>query len=305
MTSFKEQIEKLREGGKPTVASLKFLSDLGSEDRAILHDEWHKLPAKIRLRVVSSLATIAEDNIDYDFRRVFLNALEDEEAEVRREAIEGLIEDHSTLLMGRLLTILRNDPNENVREAAAIALGRFTYNAQCNKLGIPTEGGRLRDTLLASARDSSEDEEVVRRVVESLGYYHKDKEVQELIALQYKKRDEFAESAVLAMGRTMDPEWTPIIMHELNSERPEMRYEAAHAAGEMVLKDAVPRLVDLIDDTDTEVRLMSIWALGQIGGAPASRALTENLQSSDPAVREAAQEALQEIAFAADPLNVL
>jgi HEAT repeat protein len=305
MTSFREQIEKLREGGKPTVASLKFLSDLGSEDRAVLHDEWPKLPTNIRLRVVSSLATIAEDNIDYDFRRVFLNALEDEEAEVRCKAIEGLIEDHSTLLMGRLLTILRNDPDESVREAAAIALGRFTYNAQCNKLGIPTEGSRLRDTLLASARDSSEDEEVVRRVVESLGYYHEDKEVQELIALQYKKRDEFSESAVLAMGRTMDPEWTPIIMHELNSERPEMRYEAAHSAGEMVLKEAVPRLVDLIDDEDTEVRLMSIWALGQIGGAPASRALAENLQSKDPAIREAAQEAQQEIAFAADPLNVL
>ncbi len=305
MTSFKEQIEKLKEGGKPTVASLKFLSDLGSEDRAVLHDEWPKLPTNIRLRVVSSLATIAEDNIDYDFRRVFLNTLEDEEAEVRRKAIEGLIEDHSTLLMGRLLTILRNDPDESVREAAAIALGRFTYNAQCNKLGVPTEGSRLRDTLLASARDSSEDEEVVRRVVESLGYYHEDKEVQELIALQYKKRDEFSESAVLAMGRTMDPEWTPIIMHELNSERPEMRYEAAHSAGEMVLKEAAPRLVDLIDDEDTEVRLMAIWALGQIGGAPASRALNEYLQSKDPAIREAAQEALQEIAFAADPLNVL
>jgi HEAT repeat protein len=84
-----------------------------------------------------------------------------------------------------------------------------------------------------------------------------------------------------------------------------MRYEAAHSAGEMVLKEAAPRLVDLIDDEDTEVRLMAIWALGQIGGAPASRALTENLQSKDPAIREAAQEALQEIAFAADPLNVL
>ncbi|HST06430.1 MAG TPA: HEAT repeat domain-containing protein [Chloroflexia bacterium] len=305
MTSFREQIEKLSEGGKPSVASLKFLSDLGSEDRATLHEVWPTIPAKIRLRVVSALITIAEDNIDYDFRRVFLNALEDTEADVRREAIEGLIEDHSTLLMGRLLTILRNDPEDSVREAAAIALGRFTYLAQCNKLGIPTEAGRLRDTLLASARDRNEDEEIRRRAVESLGFYHRDKDVQELIADQYKRRDEFAESAVLAMGRTMDPEWKPIVMHELNSEQPAMRYEAAHAAGEMVLKEATPRLVDLIDDDDTEVRLMAIWALGQIGGAPASRALTENLQSDDPAIREAAQEALQEIAFAADPLNVI
>jgi len=305
MTSFKKKLEKLSESGKPSAASLKFLSDLGSEDRATLHEVWPTVPAKIRLRVVSSLATIAEDNIDYDFRRVFLNALEDSEAVVRREAIEGLIEDQSTLLMGRLLTILRNDPDESVREAAAIALGRFTYRAQCSKLGIPSEASRLHDTLIECARDSNEDSEVCRRAVESLGYYHHDKEVQELIALQYKQSDEFAESAVLAMGRTMDPEWTPIIMHELNSERPAMLYEAAHAAGEMGLKEAAPRLVDLIDDEDTEVRLTAIWALGQIGGAPASRALTENVQSKDPAIREAAQEALHEIAFAADPLNVL
>jgi HEAT repeat protein len=73
----------------------------------------------------------------------------------------------------------------------------------------------------------------------------------------------------------------------------------------MVLEDAIPRLALMIDDDDSEVRLASAWALGQIGGRVAAQALAIALKSDDPAMREAAKEALQELAFAADPLNVL
>ena len=305
MTSFKEKLENLGTAGKPAAASLKFLSDLNSEDRATLREVWPHLPLKSRERITSALATLAEDNIDYDFRRVFLNALEDADPGVRKRAIEGLSEDTSTLLLGRLLTLLRNDPDQAVREASATALGRFTYLAQCNKLATPSEGSRLHDTLLESARDRSEQSDVRRRAVESLGYFNQDKDVQELIADQYKQGERHAESAVFAMGRTMDQEWTPIIMHELNNTRAAMRYEAAHAAGEMTLEDALPRLSELIDDPDLEVRLASIWALGQIGGKPAAEALTRALNSDNEAIREAAKEAIHEIAFSANPLNVV
>ncbi len=305
MTTFKEQIENLGNGDKLNVASLKFLSDLNSEDRDTLRVVWPSLPPQRRAQIVSALAIIAEDNIDYHFRRVFLNALDDTSADVRRKAIEGLSEDNSTLLLGRLLTLLRNDPDEDVREASATALGRFTYLAQCNKLGIQSEESHLRSTLIASARDRAEDEDVRRRAVESLGYFNQDKEVQELIADQYKQGEKHAESAVFAMGRTTDKEWTPIIMHELNNTRPAMRYEAAHAAGEIVIEDAVPRLIELISDPDLEVRLAAIWGLGQIGGKAASDALRNAVSSTEQAVHDAAQEALQEIAFSANPLDVV
>ena len=71
----------------------------------------------------------------------------------------------------------------------------------------------------------------------------------------------------------------------------------------MTLEDALPQLMRMIDDDDTEVRLAAIWALGQIGGKPAAEALNQVLQSKDPAMVEAAQEAMQEIAFSANPLS--
>ncbi|MEO5951457.1 MAG: HEAT repeat domain-containing protein [Chloroflexia bacterium] len=302
MTSFREKLEVLGKGDKLTAAALKFLSDVPIEDRNTLREVWPTFSLQRRTRIIGSLAAIIEDNIDFDFRRVFLNALEDSDPEIRIKAIEGLVEDHSTLFLGRLLTMLRNDLDKDVRESAATALGKFTYLAELNKLSKLVEDTRLRDALVQSARDRAENEDVRRRAVESLGYYNGNKEVQELIAEQYKQGNKHGESAVLAMGRTMDREWSPIILHELKSTRPAMRYEAAHAAGEMTLTEALPLLVVMTEDTDLEVSLSTIWALGQIGGKPAADALALAAKSDNPAIREAAQDAIQEIAFSANPL---
>ncbi len=301
MATFREKLQELKQGGTPGVKSLKFLSDLGSDDRAVLREVWPTLPLDRRTRIVNALIDIIEDNIDFDFRHLFLTALEDEDAGVRRSAIKGLVEDNSSLLLGRLLNMLRNDPSEYVREAAATALGRFTYLAECNKLN--REVGRLKSTLVESASDKGEDEDVRRRAVESLGYYFGDDQVTQLIADQYRQSGRHAESAVLAMGRSMDTQWSPIVLHELKSERAEMRYEAAHAAGEMTLEDALPQLARMVDDDDTEVRLAAVWALGQIGGNPAAEALNYVIQGKDPVMQEAAREALQEIGFSSNPLT--
>ncbi len=302
MTSFREKLIELGKGDKVSAAALKFLSDLPREDRDVLREVWPTFPLQRRTRIIGSLASIIEDNIDFDFRRVFLNALEDSDPEIRIKAIEGLTEDTSTLLLSRLLTMLRSDPDKDVRETVATALGRFTYLAELNKLSKLVEDTTLRDALVRSARDRAEDEDVRRRAVESLGYYNGNKEVQELIAEQYKQGNKHGESAVLAMGRTMDREWIPIILHELKSTKPPMRYEAAHAAGEMTLTEALPILVTMTEDPDLEVRLSVIWALGQIGGKPAADALALAAKDGSPAIRDAAQEAIQEIAFSANPL---
>ena len=209
MATFREKLQSLKQGEAPGVKSLKFLSDLGSEDRATLREEWPSLPLDRRRRIVDALVVIIEDNIDFDFRHVFLTALEDADADVRRSAIEGLVEDHSSLLMGRLLTMLRSDPDQYVREATATALGRFTYMAECNKLN--GQADRLRSALITSANDKAEEADVRRRAVESLGYLHGDDEVKQLIADQYRQSGRHAESAVLAMGRSMDNQWSPIV----------------------------------------------------------------------------------------------
>jgi HEAT repeat protein len=306
MATFPDKLRDAGQGDKsPSSASLTFLSDLGSEDRATLREMWGSFPVERRRRIARQLAEIAEDNINLNFRHVFLALLGDADAQVRMSAIEGLAEDESKLLLGRLLDLLQNDLDSDVRRAAASALGRFTYLAQCDKNGMGAELGKLRDSLMQQAGDEREETDVRRRAIESLGYLNGDAEVQELIAKSYKRGGKQAESAVFAMGRSMDSRWEPTILDELESDIPAMRYEAARAAGEMELEDALPLLIKMVDDPDTEVKLAAIWALGQIGGKPAAEALARVLQSDSQAIRDAAQEALQEIAFSANPLNVI
>ena len=305
MPTFIEKLNNLAQGKAPTAASLTFLSDLSSEDRTSFRQAWPALPVDRRRHIVQTLVTMAEDNIELYFRPVFLVALEDEDPEVRLAAIEGLFEDNSTLALDMLVRILGSDPDEGVREAAASSLGRFTYLAQCDKLGNGGDAGKLRDALVQSARNANEDGDVRRRAIESLGYLNGDAEVQELIGDAYRQGGRQAESALFAMGRNMDQRWEQTILDELESHQPAMRYEAARAAGEMALEDSLSYLVRMVDDSDTEVRLAAVWALGQIGGKPAAQALARVLKSNDPALREAAQEALQEVAFSANPLNII
>lgn len=303
MATFEDRLRSVGEGSNPATAALTFLSDLGMDDRATFRRVWPDLPVERRRQIVDKLAAMTEENIEFFFRPVFLVTLEDGDSQVRLSSIEGLFEDESKVLLGRLVEMLRHDPDDEVREAAASALGRFAYLAQCDKLGA--DAVRLRESLLQSARDEDEKANVRRRAIEALGYLNGDREVQELIMAAYRQGGRHAESAVFAMGRNMDERWQQTILEELESGDAPMRYEAARAAGEMALEDALPHLSRLLDDKDTEVRLASVWALGQIGGKPAAEALVRAMKSNEPALREAAEEAMQEIAFSANPLNVL
>jgi len=65
----------------------------------------------------------------------------------------------------------------------------------------------------------------------------------------------------------------PQIMEELSSDDPELRFEAARAAGELELRPALPRLVSNWPMRMTaRIQEMAIWALGEIGGKVANKA---------------------------------
>ena len=82
-------------------------------------------------------------------------------------------------------------------------------------------------------------------------------------------------------------------------------FEAARASGELEASDAVPKLVELIDeDPDLQVQEMAIWALGKIGGTAAREALEECLESEIESIALAAEEALDELNLFTDSFNL-
>jgi hypothetical protein len=99
------------------------------------------------------------------------------------------------------------------------------------------------------------------------------------------------------MGRSADERWSPIVQHELHNPNPQIRFEATRACGELQLREAAEELVELTDDVNQAIREMALWSLGQVGGNLARRTLERYTESDHDAMREAAQEALQELEF--------
>lgn len=258
---------------------------------------WQTLPADKRRRVSLAMMELAEERIEADFTRIFRYLLDDEDAQVRVNAINGLWEVEDTALIRLFIGALRSDPDAQVRAAAAEALGRFLLLAETKRIPA-ADGDEIQTALLAAIRSGAEDQLVVRRAIESLAYLG-DETVRNIVATAYANDDpKMRATAIFAMGRSADPYWKRTVAQELFSPDPQIRFEAARAIGELEFQAAVPRLIELADDPDREVSSAAITSLGQIGGKEARRALIALIEGPDEVTREIAQDALDELEFA-------
>lgn len=272
-------------------SSLYGLSNLGEEERERLAEVWSHVELPRRLRIVQALIEIMEASFLVDFGVLFRLCLEDEDAEARALAIQGLWEDHDWNLASMLIRLLREDPVPEVRAAAAAGLSDFVLQGELQDR-VEARAARVRDALFDALDPLREPLEVRRRALESLAY-SSDSRVPVLIEAAYGD-DESAMrvSALFAMGRSADPVWAPMVLQELLNSQAEIRYEATRACGELQLGQAVPLLEALTQDQDREVMETAIWSLGQIGGPEARRVLEACYERGDEAIREAIEEAL-------------
>jgi HEAT repeat protein len=303
---FEELLEKMRDSQTSlSISSLYGLSDLTRAEAQLFQEVWSLIDASRRRWIIHSLVDIAEASFEVNFNSIFRLCLNDEDEVVRSQAIEGLWEDEDLTLAGLLVRLLRDDPSESVRVAAATSLGRFVLLGELEKIET-APAMMVEDALLGAIYDPHETLEVQRRAVESIAYSGQD-QVRDIIEMAYCDDEERMRiSAVFAMGRSADPLWHEMVIAELDNPNPEMRYEAARACGELEASAALSALIYLIEaDPDPEVQGMAIWALGRIGGKEARRVLEACCESEDEALRQAAEEALDELDFLGGHLDLL
>ncbi len=295
--------ELLDETRPARTIDLTRLSDLPRSEMPRFAAAWRDVNPARRLELVSTMVEQAEVNIHLNFHAILRECLTDPDAGIRKLAVEGLWEDERPTLIGRLVALLAADPASDVRAAAATSLVRFVL---LGALGDISEAlSREAEEALKSAWfRACEVTDVRRRALESLAYAS-DPLIHELIDAAYADEDGLMrQSAVFAMGRSVDRRWARHVLAELSSQDPAMRFEAAGSAGELALKAAVGRLIQLLDDTDSSVREASALALGKIGGRNARRALEAARESSDERLAQAAEEALDELAFNSESLEL-
>src|SRR5690349_11026600 len=100
---------------KLAMRDLKPLSGLGREEREDFWPAWSAIVPRRRAEIARSMVDLAEDDVELDFRQALSWMLDDDDAEVRASAVEGLWEDTSAPLLRRLLPLLRGDPAPSVR----------------------------------------------------------------------------------------------------------------------------------------------------------------------------------------------
>ena len=248
------------------------LSSLSADDLTQISPVWQALPVEQRRRIMQRLVDISETNVELDYHTFALYAMGDDDAEVREAAVETLWEDSSSVFMNTLIDMTQWDEAIGVRAAAASALGQFALMGEIGELPF-AEAHRVQDVLVALLNDEDEDIDVRRRALEAIANSSHEI-VDEAILDAYQGTEErMRASAIYAMGRTADPQWEEFVLREMDSGDPAMRYEAAKAAGELEIEEAIPALGRMAQLDDVEIREVAVWALGEIGGGSAMRLL--------------------------------
>lgn len=272
------------------------LSDLEKAELEQLEKVWPRVPAWRRLALMEDIEELNEADMLLSFESLSRFALRDEDPKVRVVALRTLWDYEETSLIPLFLEMLAADQNEQVRAAAASALGRFIYAGELEE--IPEKTLRQIEDVLLKTVTGNDAPEVRRSALESLGFSSR-AEVDGLIRNAFASEDKYWKaSALLAMGRSANQEWQPQVLAMLESSLPLLRSEAARAAGELEISEALPFLFDLLDDPDDNTRQASIWSLSQIGGEGVRETLQQLYEEADNDLDAAFLEsALDNLAF--------
>jgi len=269
------------------------LSDMDTASMQVFEPIWSKLPAGYKRKIIGELAEASEVNFDFDYEALGYLGLDDGDSSVRSSTIDLLWINESLNLLSRLIELAENDESAEVRARAASELGRFILLGEYEELPA-AEAIRVQDVVINLLNDAAEDIEVRRRALEAISNSSLEF-VAEAIEEAYESDEHLMRvSAVFAMGRSYDQRWTETVLRELRSDDPEIRYEAARAAGELEIEEAVVLLGQLAVVDDREIKQVAIWSLGEIGGSHAMQLLTALAEDAEEAEDEDLHEAIED-----------
>jgi len=202
-----------------------------------------------------------------------VKALSDEAPAVRAAAADGVGQLHLSEASKKLSELLTGDPDQQVRQSAAISM---TY------LGDPS----TEDALLKALKDPAPG--VRYASIRTLGSLRSHKAVP-LLAEALKDPDaNMKRVAAAALGMTGDKDGVAGLSAALSDPDAGVRLEIVKALGSIGDRSAVDALKARIEDDSPDVRLQSALALGRMGDASGAALGFELLKSPDASLRQQA-----------------
>lgn len=296
-------IQALIDPGQPFPAKyLHFFSDINPSDLEAVKVAWGKVPISRRINLLSDLESLMESDTLLSCDDLAKFALDDENPEVRSQAISLLWDCEDPRLINQFGEMLENDADSNVQLSAASALGKFVLLGELEEISKASFSRVMK--ILTTRLNSQPNPKLQQELLKSLSYSSLPEVVDLIQAASQKKEPDWQLAAVISMGRSADERWEKHVTQLINSGTPELRIEAVKAAGEMGLRSVRPILINLLDseaDEDIELRFHIIWALSQIGGDAVASKLKKMLKEAvDEEEIELLETALEELEFSSE-----
>lgn len=298
--SFQNILERLLDAKKDIPQShLAYYSDLDPQGLRLFTDAWRNVKPERQLRLLDMLLARFESDTVVSYESVGRALLDDPQSEVRARALRLLAETDDPHLAEKLVEIFRNDAELAPRLEAANLLGEFIL---LGELGNLSEDAQKKiENALAEALGKQEPPALQKRALEALGYSSHE-ELAGLIEAAYERSDpSWVASALRAMGRSHDDErWREDVVSCLINEDPRIRCAAIEAAGELLIAEAGPIIIQILEDEeeDDDVTAAAIWSLSQIGGEDARVYLVNLIEATeDEEALEYLESALENLDF--------
>jgi HEAT repeat protein len=226
---------------------------------------WPTLAPETRRSVLEILLEGAETYLDIDLNVFLVTILDDAEADVRQLVLETLAESEPTPeMLGPIIQRLQRDEDDDVRAAAAAALGYYVLAGELDELDAAL-AMRAEESLVAVLTDPAEAILVQRRALESIAYSGEIGVRQFIEDAYYAPYEELRLGALVAMGRSADIRWRKLVRAELGNPSAAMRAEAAVACGELEAKTALSDLLALLEDDEPHRAAGSHLRPGPVG----------------------------------------
>ena len=278
------------------------LSDINPDSLSQLAGIWENVNVERRRALIDDLEQLTDTNNLLTFEPIFRIGLKDLDDQVRFFAIRAIEIFDTDDLIPFFLSILEEEDSVDIRAVTASVLGKYIYRGELDKINAEIKG-QIEDKLL-QILESDQPSQIQRRALEALSYSSRPEVSIYILEAYDNASEDWIASAVFAMGRSFDHQYSEKVFDKLQHTSPKVRLEAVRACGELILEDAVPVILDLLDDLP-EIRGASIWALSQIGGEDAGPAIHQLLDGevSDDEV-ELIQQALERLDFLEEGVNL-
>ena len=273
-------------------ASLAELSRLTGPEASEFGQLWLEWSSERVLDIVERMVSLCEDQLDVEFEVIYKQGLKHPNPTVRIASLKGLEETEDRALVIQLGKILKFDPVEEVRAAAAIPLAHLSIMAEAGKLSARYRDA-LEDALYGVMENEREIQEVKLKAMEAVSVFAAERLTSHIESAWSSGDLNARQSSLFAMGRTSDPKWIEYVIPDLEHDAASVRYEAATAMGELGEEHHLRVMDAPLDDEDLTVQLAAISAVELIGGDAAKVKLELKLASSEPQVVELVQQALQ------------